>query len=327
MNNIQIPNVTGITPVTQSLYNTLGNVNLEMAGLQRITSAINSTSGIQSTAIQADKLSKGLVFDIKDMKGKLLEMTPAEAHAKGFTIKDGDRILVDGSQPLLPAGSGYGGAFEQGMGTSFNINPTQAWKGAGAFPQYTVSPSGQVVPNMNFLDKTAGAGMSFGLPPSINDVEANLKGIDPYGYAQGGGGMSLAQENAELKAIIAQLTGGQGGYAMPAMGNGAGPVTLGSMRANMYAAPQRNYPPTMRNQGTGGNSWLDSSGGNDLDANVIQALMQEFGITPNDLAGIDLSSLQGNASTSAPALPKVNSGSDSLSDADISALIAALAKL
>jgi hypothetical protein len=115
---------------------------------------------------------------------------------------------------LQPAGTNYGGSFQQGLGTSYNTNPTRSWNGAGAFPQYAVSADGRIVPYINFLDKTAGAGMQFGLPPSVNDVEANLKGIDPYGYAQGGGGVSLAQENAQLKAMLAQLTGG---YPQPTL--------------------------------------------------------------------------------------------------------------
>ncbi len=295
MNNIQIPNVTGITPVTQSLYNTIGNANLEMAGLSRLTSAINSTSSVQATAGQADRLAQGLVFDIKDMKGKLLEMTPAEAAAKGITIKNGNQILVDGRQPPpMPAGSGFGGSFQQGQGTSFNINPTQAWNGAGAFPQYAVGANGQIAPYINFLDRTAGAGMQFGLPPSINDMEANLKGIDPYGYAQGGGGMSLAQENAQLKAMIAQLTGGQGG--MPMAGSG-GPVTLASMKTNMYAPQQMNNLGMMQNQGMN-----PAQGNGGLDPAIISALMQEFGITAEDLAGIDSSN---SATSTAPALPLV----------------------
>ena len=289
MNNIQIPNVTGVTAVTQGLYNTLGNVNRELGSLQRLTSSINSTSSIQSTASDADTLSKGLVFDIKDMKGKLLEMTPAEAAAKGFVIKNGNQILVDGRQaPPMPAGSGYGGSFQEGQGTSYNINPTQAWNGAGAFPQYTVDPNGRVVPNMNFLDRTAGAGMSFGLPPSINDVEANLKGIDPYAYGQGGSGMSLAQENAQLKAMLNQLTGG-----MPMAGNGAGPMNLGTIKSNLYA-PQLGNLGAMQQAGRLG---LTASQGNALNPAVLQGLMQQLGITPADLAGIDLSSLLGNTPT------------------------------
>jgi hypothetical protein len=284
MNNIQIPNVTATAPVTQSLYNTLGNANLEMAGLQRLTSSIASTNSVQSSANQASRLSQGLVFDIKDMKGRLLEMTPAEAAAKGITIKNGDQILVDGRQPPpMPAGSGFGGNFQQGQGTSFNINPTQAWNGAGAFPQYAVGANGQISPYINFLDRTAGAGMQFGLPPSINDMEANLKGIDPYGYAQGGGGMSLAQENAQLKAMIAQLTGG----GMPPAAGGGGPVTLGSMRTNM-SAPRMNNPALMARPAQG----------SDLDPTVILSLMKEFGITPEDLVGTNLSTVEGATSPS-----------------------------
>ena len=135
------------------------------------------------------------------------------------------------------AGTNYGGPFQQGQGTSFNIDPTKAWHGAGAVPQYTVAPDGRIVPYVNFLDKTAGAGMSFGLPPSVNDVEANLKRIDPYA-ASGASPLppptvNLVQETAQLKQKVAELqntiTQFLGGTsllpAIPSAGGTANPST------------------------------------------------------------------------------------------------------
>jgi hypothetical protein len=164
--------------------------------LPTITGATNSTTDLLASITKADVASQDAIALKTTIQGQ-----------------------------LKTAGTNYGGAFQQGFGTSYNTNSTKAWNGAGAFPQYAISPDGKIVPYINFLDKTAGAGMQFGLPPSVNDVEANLKGIDPYAYGQGGyGGPSpLEQENSQLKMSIIMLQnamaqfmgGGQGGYGMP----------------------------------------------------------------------------------------------------------------
>jgi hypothetical protein len=282
INNIQPPSVTGLSAGTQGLYNTLANVNLEMSALSGIVSAINSNQNIQSSATkasaQASNLTKGLALDIKDLKGNLLEMTPAEAAARGYVIKNGDQILVDGKQSMpIPAGSGYGGLFEQGLGTSFNINPTQAWNGAGAFPQYAVDPNGRIVPNVNFIDRTAGAGMTFGLPPSINDVEANLKGIDPFNY-------------------------GRPAYAMPPAGaTASGPVTLGSLKTSMTAP---SFNPTALSPAGG----LNGLQGENAELLMLISLLKLLGISPTDLANTALSTLQGKTPTKVEAatLPLVD---------------------
>jgi hypothetical protein len=282
MNNIQPPNVIGLSAGTQGLYNTLANVNLEMSELSGIVSAINSNQNVQDSAIKASAkasdFTKSLVLDIKDLKGNLLDLTPAEAAAKGYVIKNGDQILVDGKQSSLKtAGSGYGGPFEQGLGTSFNINPTKAWSGAGAFPQYAVDPNGRIVPNVNFLDKTAGAGMSFGLPPSVNDVEANLKGIDPFNY-------------------------GRPAYAMPPAGGAdSGPVTLGSLKASMTS-------PSVNPMGTSPAGSLNTLQGENAQMLMLISLLKLLGISPTDLAKTALSTLQGNtpSKVEAATLPLVD---------------------
>jgi hypothetical protein len=175
--------------------------------LPTVTGATASTTDLFASVARADVASKDAIALKTEIQGK-----------------------------LKTAGTNYGGSFQQGFGTSYNLNGTRGWSGAGAFPQYSVSPDGRIVPYINFLDRTAGAGMHFGLPPSVNDVEANLKGIDPYDYGQGGGygrggygqgggyGMQnpLEQENAQLKMSIMMLQnamsqfmgGGQGGYGI-----------------------------------------------------------------------------------------------------------------
>ena len=277
INNIQPPSVTGLSAGTQGLYNTLANVNLEMSALSGIVSAINSNQNIQSSATkasaQASNLTKGLALDIKDLKGNLLEMTPAEAAARGYVIKNGDQILVDGQQSMpIPAGSGYGGLFEQGLGTSFNINPTQAWNGAGAFPQYAVDPNGRIVPNVNFIDRTAGAGMTFGLPPSINDVEANLKGIDPFNY-------------------------GRPAFGMPLAGGGdSRSVNLGSLKASMLDS-------SVNSMGFSPSGSLNTLQDENTEFLMLISLLKLLGISPTDLANTALSTLQGNSPTSQDATP------------------------
>ena len=169
--------------------------------LPTVTGATASTSDLLASVAKADVASQGAIALKTEIQGQ-----------------------------LKTAGTNYGGPFQQGFGSSYNISPVRGWSGAGAFPQYAVSPDGRIVPYINFLDKTAGAGMQFGLPPSVNDMEANLKGIDPYAYGQnappakGGYGMQnpLEQEDAQLKMSIMMLQnamsqfmgGGQGGYGM-----------------------------------------------------------------------------------------------------------------
>jgi hypothetical protein len=277
INNIQPPSVTGLSAGTQGLYNTLANVNLEMSELSRIVSSVSSNQNVQDSATKASAkasdFTKNLVLDIKDLKGNLLEMTPAEAAAKGYVIKNGDQILVDGKQSSLKAaGSGYGGPFEQGLGTSFNINPIKTWSGAGAFPQYAVDPNGRIVPNVNFLDRTAGAGMTFGLPPSVNDVEANLKGVDPFNY-------------------------GRPAYAMPPAGAAdSGPVTLGSLKASMTA-------PSVNPMGTSPAGSLNTLQGENAEVLMLISLLKLLGISPTDLAKTALSTLQGKTSPAQDTTP------------------------
>ncbi len=211
--------------------------------LPTVTGATASTTDLLASVAKADAASQGAV-------------------ALKTEIQD----------QLKAAGTNYGGSFQQGFGTSYNTNPTKAWNGAGAFPQYAVTPDGRIVPYINFLDKTAGAGMQFGLPPSVNDVEGNLKGIDPYGqygskapygqatpygsnapygqqYGQYGGQSPLEQENAQLKMMVMQLQasiaqfmmgGSQGGYGMqpnPYAMQGYG------MQQNPYLMQQNPYDP------------------------------------------------------------------------------------
>ncbi len=123
--------------------------------LPTVTGATASTSDLLASVAKADVASQGAIALKTEIQGQ-----------------------------LKTAGTNYGGPFQQGFGSSYNISPVRGWSGAGAFPQYAVSPDGRIVPYINFLDKTAGAGMQFGLPPSVNDMEANLKGIDPYAYGQ-----------------------------------------------------------------------------------------------------------------------------------------------
>jgi hypothetical protein len=157
--------------------------------LPTVTGATASTTDLFASVARADVASKDAIALKTEIQGK-----------------------------LKTAGTNYGGSFQQGFGTSYNLNGTRGWSGAGAFPQYSVSPDGRIVPYINFLDRTAGAGMHFGLPPSVNDVEGNLKGIDPYDYGQGGGyGMQNPYGGSTGYAAPPQYGGG---YDMQAYGVG-----------------------------------------------------------------------------------------------------------
>lgn len=169
--------------------------------LPTVTGATASTTDLLASVARADVASKDAIALKTEIQGK-----------------------------LKTAGTNYGGSFQQGFGTSYNLNGTRGWSGAGAFPQYSVSPDGRIVPYINFLDRTAGAGMHFGLPPSVNDVEANLKGIDPYDSGQGGYGMQNPYGGSTGYAALPQYGGGyemqanygmqQDPYAMQAYGVG-----------------------------------------------------------------------------------------------------------
>ncbi|MFN7311477.1 MAG: hypothetical protein ACK5T0_08945 [Vampirovibrionales bacterium] len=156
--------------------------------LPTVTGATASTTDLLASVARADVASKDAIALKTEIQGK-----------------------------LKTAGTNYGGSFQQGFGTSYNLNGTRGWSGAGAFPQYSVSPDGRIVPYINFLDRTAGAGMHFGLPPSVNDVEANLKGIDPYDSGQGGYGMQNPYGGSTGYAAPPQYGGG---YDMQAYGVG-----------------------------------------------------------------------------------------------------------
>ena len=210
-----LPYMTATSSSTRDTLGSIAEANAASRNLFGLSSVLSSTKDTESTMNRANQLGQGITLDLKDVKAdsKLARMTPAEAAAAGFIIKNGNQVLVDGTRNPFLAGTNNTAAFQQNMGTSFNTNPIQGWNVTGTFSPYDNSSSSR---------------------------------LSPFLYAQGTGS-TLEQENAQLKALLFQMTNGQIGYE------------------------SNSFMPTQNNA---------------LDPAVILSLMQQYGINMSDLASM-----------------------------------------